>query len=221
MSVLSESVRLSKIALRTVLAILAPFALGLLANVAYLFVVLFQWLRDIGWQTSLVALLAVGLFAVGFPFLYFWLARFYAIRKGVEWVYRSSSGLVAQVVRVAVQAAVKSTDAIDNSVFRGGEKGGVRRAGDFVRQATGRIPVPIRAILVFILEQLPLQHFLIEVSNEVTLRPDNLEEIYPRVQEKVDNFIINGLIGADPTFLWILVLTNGLAMLGCAWFVWG
>lgn len=219
MSVLSESVRLSKIAFKTVMAILAPFVLGLLANLIFVIVFLVEWLRDISWGNSLPALLALALFLVGFPFLYFWLARFYAIRKGVEWVYRSSSGLVARVVRVVVKAAVVSTDAIDNGIFKGGEKGGVRHASAFVRQATERIPRPIRAILVFILEQLPLQHFLVEVSNEITLRPDNLDEIYPRVQEKVDNFIINGLIGADPLFIWILALTNALAMFACAWWI--
>lgn len=219
MSLLSESVRLSKIAIRTTLAILAPFVIGLLANLVYVAVFLADWLRHLNWANTLPGIAVVVLFALGFPLLYFLLARFYAIRKGVELVYRGSSGLVAQVVRVVVNAAVKSTDAIDNGVFQGGEKGGVRRAGDFVRQATGRIPSPIRAILVFILEQLPLQHFLVEVSNEITLHPENLEEIYPRVQEKVDNFIINGLIGADPLFLWILALTNAIAMALCAWWL--
>ena len=124
------------------------------------------------------------MFCIGFPWVYFWLARGYAIKKGIEFIYQGNQGIVSKLVGKVVEVSIASKEKNqEEQVFGKGKKKGVKKAGTYVKAVQDKIPRPIRVILVFILEQLPLQHMLMQVGEEVTLKSDNIDEIKPKVQE--------------------------------------
>ena len=213
MSVFSKSVEYSKITLGFAWRVIMPFLFGIILNWLFAVFFMFSWLRSISIANSVPAMVMIAIFCVGFPWTYFWLARGHAIKKGLEFLYGGSQGIVAKVVGLAVESAVASKEkGQDGQVFKKGKKKGVAKAGSYVKKVQEKVPRPIRMILVFILEQLPLKHMLMQVGEEVTLKSDNIEEIKPKVQEKVDSFVINVLIGADLLWFWLLTGVNLLLM---------
>jgi hypothetical protein len=218
MSIINTSVRYAKIAFSYTRRILAPFFFGIALNWIFAFVVMFGWLRSISIANSLPAMLLITLFFIGFPFLYFWLARGYAIKKGLEFIYEESDKVVSKAVGMVVSTAVNSSEKLDNlGIFKGGsgKKKGVKKAVDFIQQLEmieDKLPRPIRRILKFVLERIPLKDFLVEIGEEMELSSANLTEIQPKVQEKVDKYVVEELIGANLNWFWGLVIINGLVM---------
>ncbi|MGB0864436.1 MAG: hypothetical protein ACPG19_08450 [Saprospiraceae bacterium] len=222
MSILSTSVEYGKIALGYTRRIIAPFFFGITLNWLFAFLFLVGWASAASLWNSAPALLLMAIFFAGFPFLYFWLARGYAIRKGLEYIYKGSEGVVSQVVGLVVASAVTSSDNVESSnIFKKGASGGVKKAGTFIKKIEEKLPRPIRAILKFLLEQMPLQNMIVEVSEEVALKSENLDEIKPKVQEKVDIYVVDVLIGADLSWFWILAVLNIVAMVLSWYFVIG
>jgi hypothetical protein len=222
MSVLSTSVEYGKIALGFTLRIIAPFFFGITLNWLFAFIFLVGWASAASLWNSAPALLLMAAFFAGFPFLYFWLARGYAIRKGIEYIYKGSESVVSSAVGLVVSSAVMSSDNVESSnIFKKGASGGVKKAGAFIKKIEEKLPRPIRAILRFLLEQLPLQNMIVQVGEEVALKSENLEEIKPKVQEKVDTYVVETLIGADLSWFWILAVLNVIAMMASWYFVIG
>lgn len=218
MGFINTSVQYAKIAFSYTRRILAPFFFGIVFNWIFTFVVMFGWLRSISVGNSLLAILLIVLFFVGFPFLYFWLARGYAIKKGLEFIYEESNAVVSKAVGLVVSSAVNGSETLDNlGIFKSGsgKKKGLKKAVDFIQQLEmieDKLPRPIRRILKFVLERIPLKDFLGEIGEEMELSSANLTEIQPKVQEKVDAYVVEELIGANLNWFWGLVLINGLVM---------
>jgi len=218
MSLINTSVRYAKIGFSYTRRIIAPFFFGITLNWLFGFIVMIGWLRSISIANSLPAMLLIALFFVGFPFLYFWLARGHAVKKGLEIIYTESNELVSKAVGMVVSSVVKSSKSLENAgIFKSGsgKKQGVKKAVEFIQQLENieeKLPGPIRRILKFVLERIPFKEFLIEVSAEMELSSGNLSEIQPMVQEKVDKYVVEELIGANLNWFWGLVGINGLVM---------
>jgi hypothetical protein len=136
----------------------------------------------------------------------------------IEYIYKGSESVVSSAVGLVVSSAVMSSDNVGSSnIFKKGASGGVKKAGAFIKKIEEKLPRPIRAILRFLLEQLPLQNMIVQVGEEVALKSENLEEIKPKVQEKVDTYVVETLIGADLSWFWILAVLNVVAM-GVSWY---
>ncbi len=209
----------AKIALGYTRRLIAPFFFGITLNWLFAFIFLIGWIQTMTAGNSIPALVLGVLFFAGFPFLYFWLARGYAVRKGLEYVYKGSEGIVSKAVGMVVSASINSSASLQNSgIFKGKGKnsGGVKGAMNFIKQIEEKLPRPIRYILKFVLEQLPLQSIVMEIGQEMALTPDNLEEIKPKVQEKVNDYVVNELIGADLSWFWILAVIN-LGVIYLSW----
>ncbi len=216
MSLASKTGEYAKIAFGYTKRVIAPFFFGITLNWVFALVFFIGALSSISFVNSIFRLLLIAAFLVGFPFLYFWLARGYAVKKGLELVYKGSKSVVAKAVGVVVSATVTAPSDVQNSsVFS--KKNTVKGAASFIKQINDKLPRSIRRILRFVLEQVPLQAMILEVGDEIALTSENLEEIKPKVQEKVDEYVVNELIGADLTWFWGLAIIN-IAVMLVSWF---
>jgi hypothetical protein len=211
MSVIDTAATYGKIAWDYTKRVIAPFFFGISINWIFALIFLLGSLGSISLENSAPRLVLLAVFIAGFPFLYFWLARGYAVKKGLEFVYKGSEGIVAKVVSVVVSLTINDSSDVQNSnIFN--KKNAVKGAISFIQQINDKLPAPLRRILCFVLEQVPIQALILEVGKEIALTPDNLEEIKPKVQEKVDAYVVEELIGADLTWFWGLAAINVILM---------
>ena len=212
MSLLDQSLSYAKIAWGYTRRVIAPFFFGITLNWLFAFIFLIGWISTMTATNSLPAILLMAAFFVGFPFLYFWLARGYALRKGLELVYKGSEDVISKVLNVVVSASVNSSTALENSGLfiksKGKKNGGIKGAINFIKQIEDKLPRPMRRILKFLLEQLPFQSILLEIGETMELNSSNLSQIQPKVKEKVDSYVIDELLGADLSWFWLLVIGN-------------
>jgi hypothetical protein len=216
MSIVSKTGEYAKIAFGYTKRVIAPFFFGITLNWVFALVFFIGALSSISFENGIFRLILIAVFLAGFPFLYFWLARGYAVKKGLELVYKGSEGVVAKAVGVVVSATVtEPSDVQNSSIFN--KKNAVKGAVSFIKQINDKLPRSIRRILRFVLEQVPIQAMILEVGDEMALTSENLEEIKPKVQEKVDSYVVNELIGADLTWFWGLAIIN-IAIMFLSWY---
>ena len=216
MSIRSKTGEYAGIAFGYTKRVVAPFFFGITLNWVFALVFFVGGLSSISLENGIFRLVLIAAFLAGFPFLYFWLARGYAVKKGLELVYKGSEGVVAKAVGVVVSATIQEpSDVKNSSIFNG--KNAVKGAATFIKKINHKLPGPIRRILRFVLEQVPLQAMILEVGDQVALTSENLEEIKPKVQEKVDAYVVDELIGADLTWFWGLAIIN-IAVMFFSWF---
>lgn len=210
MSILSKSAYYAKEAFKFVMRIVLPFVLGILLNWIFAFVFLFKWIGAASWQNSIPAIIMIAVFLAGFPFVYFWLGRGNALRQGVVGVYKSTHVLIEKVVGNITKAAVYSSEKTGlGSAFQGDK---VKDKKGFIKSIDEKLPAPIRWILSFFIEQVPIAAALREVSATTELKRENLAQIQPIVQKRVDEFVEDRLIGDSVTFFWVLAAANFLTM---------
>jgi hypothetical protein len=210
MSILSKSAYYAKEAFKFVMRIVLPFISGILLNWIFAFVFLFKWMGTASWQNSIPAIIMIAVFLAGFPFVYFWLGRGNALRQGVVGVYNSAHILVEKVVGNITQAAVFGSEKTGLGATFAGDK--LKDKKGFIKSIDEKLPAPIRIILSFLLEQVPIAATLREVSATTELKKENLAQIQPIVQKRVDEFVEDRLIGDSVTFFWILAGVNILIM---------
>ena len=215
MSIVSKTGEYAKIAFDYTRRVIAPFFFGITLNWIFALVFFVGTFSSISLENGVFRLILIAAFLVGFPFLYFWLARGHAVKKGLELVYKGSEGVVAKAVGIVVSATVTEPSEVENSsIFN--KNNAVKGAVSFIKQMNDKLPGPIRRILRFVLEQVPLQSIILEVGDQMALTPDNLDAIKPKVQEKVDEYVVNELIGADLTWFWGLAVIN-IAVMVLSW----
>ncbi len=216
MSIVNKTTEYASIALGYTRRVITPFFFGITLNWVFALVFFVGGLGSISLSNGIPRLIATALFFVGFPFLYFWLARGYAIKKGLEYVYKGSEGIVAKAVGLVVSTSINSSDKVENSGIFKKKNQAVSGAVSFIKQLSEKLPGPIRRILRFVLEQVPIQAMILEVGDQIALEPENTEKIKPLVQEKVDDYVVNELIGADLTWFWMLAAAN-LGVMYLSW----
>lgn len=218
MSILSKSAYYAKEAFKFVMRIILPFAIGILLNWIFAFVFLINWIGEASWSSSIPTILMTALFVGGFPFLYFWLGRGNALRQGAAGLYKSGHDTIEKLVGSITKAAVLGSATAGLGTVFSGDK--VKDKKGFIQKLEDKLPRPIRFILSFILEEIPIAAALTEVSKTTELKKENLEVINPIVQRRIDEYVEDKLIGDSVTFFWILVGLNGIVM-ASAWYFLG
>ena len=217
MSVLTKSAAYAKIATIFLFRMIVPFVFGIILNWIFSIFFLGQWFGDVSWWNTIPTLLLMVLFLAGFPFAYFWLGRGHATKKGIEVLYKGSHPIVSKMVGLVVTKVVKnSSKASESTVFK---KKGVKKTGEILKQIDAKVPRFVKWILSFILIQTPIQSFLVEVGKDIELKPENLPIIIPKVQEKVDTFVVEELIGVGLLGFWVLVGINVVVMVLASWWI--
>ena len=217
MSILSKSAYYAKEAFKFAMRIILPFAIGILLNWIFALVFFVNWIGNASWNSSIATILMTALFLAGFPFLYFWLGRGNALRQGAAGLYNSSHDTIEKLVSSITKATVSSSEKTGlGSVFSGDK---VKDKKGFIQNLEDKLPRPIRFILSFILEEIPIAAALTEVSKTTELKKENLEIINPIVQRRVDEYVEARLIGDSVTYFWVLVGLNFLAMVAVWYFL--
>jgi hypothetical protein len=210
MSILSKSAYYAKEAFKFAMRIILPFLAGVLVNWIFALVFFVNWIGNATFVSSLWTTLMTALFLAGFPFLYFWLGRGNALRQGAVGLYNSSHDTIEKLVRSITKATVISSEKTGlGSVFSGDK---VKDKKGFIQQLEDKLPAPIRFILLFILEEIPIAAALTEISKTTELKQENLDIINPIVQRRVDEYVEERLIGDSLTYFWALVGVNGATM---------
>lgn len=218
MSILSKSAYYAKEGFKFAMRIILPFAVGILLNWIFALVFLVNWLGDASWDSSISTILMTILFLGGFPFLYFWLGRGNALRQGAAGLYQSSHDTIEKLVGNITKAAVVGSQTTGlGSVFAGDK---VKDKKGFIKSLEDKLPRPIRFILSFILEEIPIAAALTEVGQTTELKKENLPTIQPIIQRRVDEYVEARLIGDSATFFWILVGVN-VAVMAATWYFLG
>ncbi|MFK7949838.1 MAG: hypothetical protein AB8G11_19770 [Saprospiraceae bacterium] len=218
MSILSKTAYYAKEAFKFAMRIILPFAIGIFLNWVFALVFFINWLGDATWSSSIGTILLTALFIVGFPFLYFWLGRGNALRQGAAGLYQSGHDTIEKLVGNITKAAVVGSQTTGlGSVFAGDK---VKDKKGFIKGLEDKLPRPIRFILSFILEEIPIAAALTEVGQTTELKKENLPTIQPIVQRRVDEYVETRLVGDSVTFFWILVGVN-VAVMAAAWYFLG
>ncbi len=208
MSIKSLSVKAAKIGTAIIFKILFYLAVGLLINWIFGFVVLWSV------EDRSLKLILMAVFFLGFPLVYAWKARGYAISEGLEEVYERSGDLLKGVVDRITGSVVEKHEkmgantGIATSVFSG--------AVSLAKNAE-RLPRPIRWIIDFFLHRLPLHESLEKISQEVEFKTENMDLIKSRVFASVDEFITEDLLNTGKLWFWILLAINFLTI-ALTWF---
>jgi hypothetical protein len=215
MSLLSKSAYYAKEAFKFAMRIILPFMGGILLNWVFAFVFFVNWVGNANWNSSISTILMMILFLLGFPFLYFWLGRGNALRQGAVGLYHSSHGTIEKLVSSITKATVSSTEKTGFSAVFSGDK--VKDKKGFIQKLEDKLPRPIRFILSFLLEEIPIAAALREVSKTTELKKENLEIINPIVQRRVDEYVEERLIGDSVIYFWVLAGLNVITMIA-VWF---
>jgi hypothetical protein len=217
MGIVSKSGYYAKEAFKFVLRLLLPFAAGIFFNWLFAFVFLVRWFGEASWRNSLPSLLLFILFLIVFPFVYLWLGRGNALRQGVVALYKSGHQTVEQLISLVTKNAVAGIEKTGfATVFEGNE---LKNKKGFIQKINDKLPRPIRAILYFLLEEVPIAAALKEISETTKLKTENLPVIQPIVQRRVDEYVEERLVGDAILFFWLLVGANALTMLAVWYFV--
>ncbi len=187
-------------------SVILPVGLSILANGIFALIFLGGWLSGATLNTTAFALLLFGVFLVGFPFAYFWLAKKQAVLKGVSWLYYGSSDYINQGVSWLVAASVKGKNA---SVMGIDVNSAINSIDDY-------LPNALKLPLKFVLDKLPLYDFIEEVGSDLDLTSDNLPQVQLQVQQKVNRYVEGELLGASSFWMWGLIVVNVAAMV-LAW----
>ena len=217
MSILSKSAYFAKEAFKFAMRIILPFVIGILLNWIFALVFFINWLGDASWDSSISTILMTVLFLAGFPFAYFWLGRVNALRQGAAGLYKSGHDTIEKLVGNITKAAVVGSQTTGLGGVFAGDK--VKDKKGFIKSLEDKLPGPIRFILSFILEEIPIAAALKEVSETTELKKENLPTIQPIVQRRVDEFVEARLVGDSITFFWILVGVNVAVMVAAGYFL--
>ncbi len=202
---------IAKVAGKIIFQIGMFFLIGVIVNWIYGFRILF----DLGDGAAGIKLLLVAVFFVGFPFIYVWQAKGYAISVGLNQLYSNSQGFFKGIVNKVTSGVVNGMDktggssGITSTLFNGAI--GVAKTSE-------KLPAPIKWVLNFFLNQIPLRESLGEVGKEVDLTPANINAINDKVFDKVDDYMKNELLNTGLSWFWILLIINILAIAASHYF---
>ena len=193
-----------------------PFILGLIVNIILAFIFLGAWLNGATIESTPLGLILFACFLLLFPFLYFWMVRTYALRKGIEFVYQSSNSVSDQAIDTIVSSFVIGKETIDNTSGVVGDT--LNGAADYVKNMG--VSKHIGKVLTLILSRVPIMSTLREIKEEVDFKEENLPLIQTRVKSSVADYIESELIGMPSFWLWGLILVNaGSIFLAWKYFV--
>ncbi len=203
-----------------ILRVLLPFLFGIILNALFALVFLTAWLvYTENYYSGIFTVVLFGIFLVGFPLLYFWLARGYALKRCLEYIYDSSDFVTSKVIGVFTEAVIKSDDAIDKSPQFVGQ--GIRGVGTIIKKLDIKVPRAFQWTLSRFFKKIPIRKTFQEIGNDIALDVQNLSIIKERVELSVDNYIKEEIIGASKGWFWFLVVINLVAMTATCFFLVG
>ncbi len=187
-----------KIAAKMTGTITLFFVFGGILNWIYSLRILF----DLGDGSFLLKLLLALVFLAGFPFVYFWMGKSHAINIGMNQIYKSNEGFFEGVITKITKGVINKTDG--GSGITGSMLGSV--VG--IVKTTEKLPKPIKWVLDFFLNQVPLMEAITKAKSEVEFSSTNAEIASSKVFEHVNEYVKDELLDTGMQWFWMLLGVN-------------
>ena len=194
--------------------IILPFLFGITINAIYSLIFLGGWLSGGEWPTLPLVLLFFALFLIGFPLIYYWLAKKHAVKKGAALFYQTSKPLTSKAVEFVVSSYVMGNTAVEKGPKIIGDK--IKDAAYYIQNMDDNVPAPMQKALKYLLEQVPIMSTINGLSGKMELTESNLPAINQEVNKSVDQYIQKEVIGASMIWFWALLIVN-IAIMILAW----
>lgn len=162
-------------------------AVGTFINWIFALVVLFSSSDTIGALRPILLLL----FALVFPFAYYWLARRNAIREGIQRIYSSSRGTIDSSVERIIGIVVNRSEQLGKETGIGSV---LSDMSGIVAQSTQGLPRSLQHLLTFFLEKMPFRESLEKINATVAFTSGNTNIIKNQMLSKVDGFMDKGIM---------------------------
>lgn len=154
----------------------------------------------------IIVLLPIGivltLFLVIFPILYLLVAKSYAIKSGIRYIYRKKATAIFEYFIPKVVEV--SGDLYENNTT-------VLKVREISAKSVAKMknmPKPIRMLYVFLVRKIPLQQTFNEVTKEVEISEQNYGLIATSLNKILSKQIEEQLLNPSLKFFFLLIIIN-------------
>lgn len=158
----------------------------------------------------LIALLPIGavlsLFLIVFPVLYLLVAKSYAIKSGIRYIYRKKATAIFEYFIPKIVET--SGDLYQNNTT-------IVKVREISAKSVARMqnmPKPIRGLYVFLVRKIPFQQTFNEVTKEVEISEENYELIAMNLNKVLSKQIEQELLNPSLKYFFLLILLNFITM---------
>jgi hypothetical protein len=155
---------------------------------------------------AIIALLPIGIvltiFLVVFPILYLLIAKSYAIKSGLKYIYRKKATAVFEYF--LPKLVETSGDMYQNNTT-------VLKVREISAKSVAKMknmPKPIRMLYVFLVRKIPLQQTFNEVTKDIEIVESNYELIATNLNKNLSKQIEEELLNPSLKFFFLLIIIN-------------
>jgi|VirMetMinimDraft_7_1064189.scaffolds.fasta_scaffold30207_1 hypothetical protein len=159
---------------------------------------------------AILALLPIGIvltvFLAVFPILYLLIAKSYAVKSGIRYIYRKKATaifeyFIPKLVEVSGDLYQENTTVIK-----------VREISAKSVAKMKNMPKPIRMLYIYLVRKIPLQQTFSEVTKDTEIIEQNYGMIATGLNEKLSSHIEEELLNPSLKFFFLLIVLNFIAM---------
>lgn len=155
---------------------------------------------------AVIALLPIGfvliLFLAVFPILYLLIAKSYAIKSGIRYIYRKKATAIFEYF--IPKLVETSGDLYQNNTT-------VIKVREISAKSVAKMknmPKPIRMLYVFLVKKIPLQQTFNEVTKDIEIIESNYELIATNLTKTLSKQIEEELLNPSLKFFFLLLIIN-------------
>lgn len=155
---------------------------------------------------AIIALLPIGvvlaIFLAVFPILYLLIAKSYAIKSGIRYIYRKKATAIFEYF--IPKLVETSGDLYQNNTT-------VIKVREISAKSVAKMknmPKPIRMLYVFLVQKIPLQETFNEVTKDVEIIESNYEQIATNLTKTLSKQIEEELLNPSLKFFFLLIIIN-------------
>ncbi|MEM7102153.1 MAG: hypothetical protein AAF502_03405 [Bacteroidota bacterium] len=196
------------IILGIIFRILFFLAVGIILNVLFGLFLLFSETS----ATYTLKIVLLVMFLGVLPLYYIWKARGQAVTIGIRQVYIGGEGLIKRLVKSATTSVINRIDDDEDEEATSITDKLVNGAAGLAKR-TEKLPLILRWVVGLFFDRIPLTETLSEVTTDLELKTENIDEISNKVFDKVDDYVKDELLNAGLGRFWTFL---GLNLLGMA-----
>lgn len=159
---------------------------------------------------AIIALLPIGIvlmvFLVVFPVLYLLVAKSYAIKSGIRYIYRKKATaifdyFIPKIVETSGELYQNNTTVVK-----------VREISARSVAQMENMPKPIRMLYAFLVRKIPFQETFSEITKEIEISEKNYDLIAVNLNKLLSNQIEQELLNPSLKYFFLLITVNFITM---------
>ena len=155
---------------------------------------------------AIIALLPIGIvltvFIAVFPILYLLIAKSYAIKSGIRYIYRKKATAIFEYFLPKLVETSGDLYQKNTTVLK------VREISAKSIAKMKNMPKPIRMLYVFLVKKIPLQETFNEVTKDIEIVESNYELIATNLNKALSKKIEEELLNPSLKFFFLLIIIN-------------